>query len=321
MRKLVLAIACALPLAAFAQSYPSKPVRYIVPFAPSGTGDVCARYHAQKLQERLGQAVVIENRAGANQAIGLEAGARSPADGYTLVQGALSGLVLNTVFKAASGASTGKLPYDAVKDFAPVSMVCVSPLYLAVTGKLPVKSVQELVDHARANPGKVTFSSNGIGGTQHLGVELLAARTGIVLVHVPYKDGAQSTSDMVSGTIDMLFGGALLIPHHKSGRVRIIAVGSPKRMPALPEVPTMSESGLPGYDVSSWFSLVVPAGTPRPVIDRLHRETDAIVRATPPSASNDIDYQSSTPEELAERIRTEIATWTKVIRDAGIKAE
>jgi tripartite-type tricarboxylate transporter receptor subunit TctC len=303
--------------AAFAQGYPSKPVRYIVPFAPSGTGDVCARYHAQKLQERMGQPVVVENRAGANQAIGLEAGAKSAPDGYTLVQGALSGLVLNTVF--SGGAE--KLPYDSVKDFAPVSMVCTSPLYLAVNAKLPVKTIAELVAYAKANPGKVTYSSNGIGGTQHLGVELLAARTGIKLVHVPYKNGAQSTSDMVSGVIDMLFGGALLIPQAKAGKVRILATGSLHRTKATPDVPTMAEAGLPGYDVSSWFSLVVPAGTPRPVIDRLYRETDAITRAASASSSNDIEYVSSTPEELGERIRTELQTWTKVIRDAGIKAE
>jgi tripartite-type tricarboxylate transporter receptor subunit TctC len=292
-------------------------VRYVVPFAPSGTGDVCARYHAQKLQERMGQPVVVENRAGANQAIGLEAGAKSAPDGYTLVQGALSGLVLNTVF--SGGAE--KLPYDAVKDFAPVSMVCTSPLYLAVNAKLPVKTIAELVAYAKANPGKVTYSSNGIGGTQHLGVELLAARTGIKLVHVPYKNGAQSTSDMVSGVIDMLFGGALLIPQAKAGKVKILASGGLKRTKATPDVPTMSEAGLPGYDVSSWFSLIVPAGTPRPVIDRLYRETDAITRAASASSSNDIEYVSSTPDELGERIRTELQTWTKVIRDAGIKAE
>ena len=310
--------AMALCATAFGQPYPSKPVRYVVPFAPSGTGDVCARYHAQKLQERFGQPVVVENRPGANQAIGLEAGARAAPDGYTIVQGALSGLVLNTVFKAAAG---DRLPYDAQKDFAPVTMVCTSPLYLAVNAKVPAKSIQELVAYARANPGKVTYSSNGIGGTQHLAVELLAARAGIKLVHVPYKDGAQSTSDMVAGVIDMLFGGALLIPQHKAGKVRILAVGTPRRAPAIPEVPTMAEAALPGYDVSSWFALVVPAAVPRPVVDRLSRETEAIVRATTGSASNDIEYQASTPEELGERIRTELATWTKVIRDAGIKPE
>jgi tripartite-type tricarboxylate transporter receptor subunit TctC len=302
-----------------AQAYPSKPLRYIVPFAPSGTGDVCARRHAQGLQERMGQPVVVENRAGANQAIGLEAGARSAPDGYTIIQGALSGLALNTVFVAGSGR---KLPYDAVKDFAPVSMLCVSPLYMTINvSKVPAKTLQEFINYAKANPGKVTYSSNGVGGTQHLGVELLASRAGLKLVHIPYKDGAQSTSDMVSGTVDMLFGGALLIPHHKAGKVRILAIGGQKRAAALPDVPTMSEAGLPGYDVSSWFSVIAPASTPRPMIDRLYRETDAFVKATPPSGSNDIQYESSTPDDLGERIRTEIATWTKVIKEAGIKAD
>jgi tripartite-type tricarboxylate transporter receptor subunit TctC len=318
MRKLLFLAVCVVPLLAHAQGYPAKPLRYIVPFAPSGTGDVCARYHAQKLSERIGQPVVVENRAGANQAIGLEAGAKAAPDGYTLIQGALSGLVLNTVFKAATG---DKLPYDTNKDFAPVSMVCVSPLYLAVNAKVPAKSIQELVAYAKANPGKVTYSSNGIGGTQHLGVELLAARTGIQLVHVPYKDGAQSTSDMVAGVIDMLFGGALLIPQAKAGKVRILASGSQQRTKATPEVPTMMEAGIPSFDVSSWFALVVPSATPRPIIDRLQRETDAILKSATASASNDIEYQSSTPEELAERIRSDFQTWSKVIREAGIKPQ
>jgi tripartite-type tricarboxylate transporter receptor subunit TctC len=318
MRRILFLLLSGIPLVAQAQGYPAKPLRYIVPFAPSGTGDVCARFHAQRLQERMGQPVVVENRAGANQAIGLEAGAKSAPDGYTLVQGALSGLVLNTVFTSGGGE---KLPYDALRDFAPVSMLCTSPLYLAVNAKVPARSIQELVAYAKANPGKLTYSSNGIGGTQHLGVELLASRTGIKLVHVPYKNGAQSTSDMVAGVIDMLFGGALLIPQAKAGRVRILAVGGLQRTKATPDVPTMSEAGVPGFDVSSWFSLVVPAGVPRPVIERLHRETDAITRASAASASNDIEYVSSTPEELAERIRAELQTWTKVIREAGIKPE
>jgi len=311
-------VICSAPLVAHAQGYPSRSIRYIVPFAPSGTGDVCARLHAQRLQERMGQPVVVDNRAGANQAIGLEAGAKSAPDGYTIVQGALSGLVLNTVFTAVGGE---KLSYDPVRDFAPVSMVCTSPLYLAVNARVPARSVAELVALARAQPGKLTYSSNGVGGTQHLALALFANRMNLALVHVPYKNGAQSTSDMVSGVVDMLFGGALLLPQHKAGKVRILASGGLRRTAATPDVPTMSESGLPDFDVSSWFALMVPAGTPRAIIERLYRETDAIARAIPASASNDIEYQSSTPEELAERIRNELQTWNKVIREAGIKPE
>jgi tripartite-type tricarboxylate transporter receptor subunit TctC len=308
---------CLLPLAAHAQgSYPSKPIRYIVPFAPAGTGDVCARYHAQRLSERMGQPVVVDNRAGANQAIGLEAGAKSAPDGHTLVQGALSGIVLNTIFTAQAG---DKLPYDAIRDFAPVSMVCVSPLYMTVHSSVPVRSIKELVEYAKANPGKLNYSSNGVGGTQHLGVELFAHRMGLKMVHVPYKSGAQSTQDVVSGVVNMMFGGALMLPQHKAGKVRILASGGMQRTRATPDIPTMHESGVSGFDVSSWFSLMVPAATPRPIIDRLHRETDAILKAASASGSNDIEYQSSTPEELGERIRNDLQVWTKVIKETGIK--
>ncbi len=321
LRRTMLGAACwSVAFAALAQApYPVKPVRYIVPFAPSGTGDVCARLHAQRLQERLGQPVVVDNRAGANQAIGIEAAAKSAPDGYTILQGTLSGLVLNTVFKSLSGE---KLPYDPVRDFVPVTMVCTSPLYLAAHSSVPAHSVQELVAYARAHPGKLTYSSNGIGGTQHLAMALFAGRSGIKLVHVPYKDGAQSTSDMVSGVVDMLFGGALLLPQARAGKVRVLASGGSKRTRATPDVPTMSEAGVPGFDVSSWFGLVVPAGVPRPIVERLQRETaTALASARDAFPSNDIEMTSSTPEQLAERLRSEMQTWTQVIREAGIKPE
>jgi tripartite-type tricarboxylate transporter receptor subunit TctC len=318
------ALCAALPFAANVQAqgtgstYPVKAIRYIVPFAPSGTGDVCARYHAQHLQERLGQPVVVENRAGAGQAIGIEAAAKAAPDGYTVLQGALSGLVLNTLFVKASGK---KLPYDVIHDLTPISMVCTSPLYLAVHASIPVRTVKELVAYAKENPGKLTYSSNGIGGTQHLGMELFANKMGIKLLHVPYKSGAQSTSDMVSGVVKMLLGGALLLPQAKAGKVRVLASGGKHRTRATPNVPTMQEAGVEGYDVSSWFALVAPTGVPQPIIDRLYRETAAIMKSATASASNDIEYTSSTPEELAQRITDEMEVWTKVIRDVGIKPE
>jgi tripartite-type tricarboxylate transporter receptor subunit TctC len=304
---------------ALAQGYPAKPIRYIVPFAPSGTGDVCARFHAQRLQERMGQPVVVDNRAGANQAIGIEAAAKAAPDGYTILQGTLSGLVLNTVFTAMGGE---KLPYDPIKDFAPISMVCTSPLYLAVHASIPARTVQELVAYARTRPGKLTYSSNGVGGTQHLAVALFASKMNLQLVHVPYKSGAQSTTDMVSGVVDMLFGGALLLPQARAGKVRVLATGGLKRTGATPDVPTMSEAGVPGFDVISWFGLVAPAAVPKPIIERLYRETDAALRANREAfPSNDIEMTSSTPDELGERIGREMQTWTKVIREARIKPE
>lgn len=307
--------------AAFAQSYPVKPVRYVVPFAPAGTGDVCARFHAQKMQERIGQPVVIENRAGANQAIGIEAVAKSAPDGYTVLQAALSGIVMNTIFANISGQ---KLAYDVNRDLAPVSMVCTSPLYLAVHASVGAKTVKELVAVAKAQPGKLTYSSNGVGGTQHLAVALFAHRMGLDLVHVPYKSGAQSTTDMVSGVVNMLFGGSLLMPHAKSGKVFIVAVGGMKRAGAMPDVPTMDESGVKGFDVASWFALMAPAATPRPIIDRLYRETEAIMRpgSSREAFSNpDVEFMSSTPEEFGAQIKREFQIWEKVIRETGIKPE
>jgi tripartite-type tricarboxylate transporter receptor subunit TctC len=318
-RTIILGLCAALPwLAAGVHAqgtsgYPAKPIRYIVPFAPAGTGDVCARYHAQRLTERMGQPVVIDNRAGANQAIGIEAAVKSAPDGYTLLQGALSGVVLNTLFAG------DKLPYDAMRDLAPVSMVCVSPLYMTVHASVPARTIKELVEYAKANPGKINYSSNGVGGTQHLGVELFANRMGLRMVHVPYKSGAQSTQDVVSGVVQMMFGGALMLPQAKAGKVRILASGGMKRTRATPDVPTMHEAGVTGFDVSSWFALMAPSGTPRPIIDRLHRETEAILKVAAQSGSNDIEYQSNTPGELAARIQSDYQTWAKIIKEAGIR--
>jgi len=314
-------LSLAAPAMAQAQAWPTKPIRYIIPFAPAGTGDVCGRFHAQKLQERLGQPVVIENRAGANQAIGIEAAAKAPGDGYTILQAALSGVVINTVFANIAGQ---KLPYDVQKDLVPISMVCTSPLYLGVHVSVGAKNVKELIAIARANPGKLTYSSNGIGGLQHLAVALFAQRMNLDLVHVPYKSGAQSTTDVVTGVIDMLFGGSLLLPQAKAGKVNIVAVGNLKRAGATPDVPTMDEQGVTGFDVMSWFALMAPSGTPRPVIDRLHRETEAIMRpgaGREGVANNDVELVSSTPAELAERIRGDFQVWNKTIRETGIRLE
>ena len=313
---LVLMSACAV-----AQAYPVKPIRYIIPFAPAGTGDVCGRFHAQKMQERMGQPVVIENRAGANQAIGIEAAAKAAPDGYTIVQGALSGIVMNTIFANLAGQ---KLPYDVQRDLTPISMVCTSPLYLGVNAKVGAKTVKELIAVAKANPGKLTYSSNGVGGTQQLAIALFAHRMGLNLVHVPYKSGAQSTTDVVTGVIDMLFGGSLLLPHAKTGKVHIVAVGHMKRAGAMPDVPTMDESGVTGFDVISWFALLAPAATPRPIIERLYRETEAILRpgaGREGVANNDVELIASTPAELAERIRSDFQVWEKTIRETGIKPE
>lgn len=301
-------------------NYPAKPIRYIVPFAPSGTGDVCARFHAQRLQERLGQPVVVDNRPGANEVIGIEAAVKSAPDGYTILQGSISGMAINMVL---STSASDKLPYDSLRDLAPISMVCSSPLYLAVNASVPARTLQELVALAKSNPGKLTYGSIGVGSTLHLATALFADRMKIDLVHVPYKSGAQVTLDLTTGLVDMYFGGSLLLPQAKAGKVRVLASGGLKRTGATPEVPTMDESGVPNFDVTAWFGLVAPAAVPRPIIQRLYRETEAILRpgaSREGIANNDVELLSSTPEEFGERIRAEIEVWTKVVRSAGIKA-
>ncbi len=314
-----LALAC-LAAHAGAQGYPAKPIRYIVPFAPSGTGDVCARFHALRLQERLGQPVVVDNRPGANQVIAIETAVKSAPDGYTLLQGSFSGLVLNAVFSASGG---DRLPYDALRDLAPISMVCTSPLYLGVNASIPVRSVQELIAYAKAHPGKLTYGSIGVGSTMHLAMVLFATRAHIDLLHVPYKSGAQATTDLVSGVIDLYFGGSLLFPHAKTGKIRVLASGSATRTGATPDVPTLAESGVPGFDVSSWFSAMAPAGVPRAIIERLNRETIAVLRdASREGISNsDVELVASSPEDLGDRIRREIRTWSDVVRSSGISVK
>ena len=217
-----------------------------------------------------------------------------------------------------------KLSYDVQRDLTPISMVCTSPLYLGVHASVGAKTVKELIAVAKARPGKLTYSSNGVGGTQHLAIALFAYRTGIDLVHVPYKSGAQSTTDVVTGVIDMLFGGSLLLPHAKTGKVHIVAVGHMKRAGATPDVPTMHEQGITGFDVISWFALMALSATPRPIIDRLYRETEAILKpgaGREGVANNDVELVSSTPAELGDRIRNEFQVWEKIIRETGIRLE
>ena len=304
----------------FAQSYPVKPIRYIVPFAPSGTGDVCARFHAQGLQERFGQPVVVENRAGASQAIGIEAGVKSAPDGYTLVQGTSSGLVLSTVFAELGGKT---LPYDPVKDLAPVTMVCTAPLYLAINAGLPATSIKELIELARSRPGKLTYASNGTGSNMHLGMLLFGVRMNIDLLHVPYKASAQATTDLVSGVVDMFLSGSLLLPHAKSGKLRVLASGGQQRTRATPDVPTMVEAGVPGYEVTSWFAVMVPAGTPTAIIRRLREESEIVLKPGTPNANkvSDVELAASQPEQVAQRIESEFKVWRQVLRAAGIKPE
>jgi tripartite-type tricarboxylate transporter receptor subunit TctC len=301
-----------------AQPYPSRPIRFIVPYTPGGLGDGFARAVGEDLARRMGQPVVIDNRPGASQAIGAEATAKAPPDGHTVFMGTQSGLVLNTIARH-------KLPYDPVRDLAPVSMLFTSPLYLVVHPSVPANSVKELVALARSRPGKLTFASIGNGTSQHLAGAMLGARGKVDIVHVPYKGSSPAMTDLLGGQVDMMFeGGVSSLPHVKSGKLRALATTGRKRTGAMPELPTMAESGVADFDITVWFALVAPAGTPRPIIERLNREVGEVLRTRELKekfAAAGIDITPSTPEELAERIRADLPYYTRLMREAGIQPE
>jgi tripartite-type tricarboxylate transporter receptor subunit TctC len=317
MRALLLfLLSCALPGAACAQSYPSKPLRYIIPYS-AGALDLVARTQAQALSERLGQPVVVENRPGASQAIAIEAVVKSAPDGHTMLMGTMSGIIFLT-------ASRKSLPYDAVKDLASVGLLVAVPFSVTVHPSVPANTIQELVAHAKANPGKLFYGSIGPGSGHHLVTELFKTRTGIDMVHVPFKSSAQAHTDLLAGQVQVMFEGPAINPHVKSGRMRGLATSSLQRSKGMPQLPTLNETILPGFDVATWFGLSVPAGTPRPIIDRLNRETNEWLRSPGTQdkfAAMGFDLLPGTPEQMSERIRNEFPVWTKVMRSAGIEPE
>ena len=298
-------------------TYPTKPIRMIAPFAPGGGADYVARVAAQKLNAALGQPVVVDNRGGAGGAIGTELAARSPADGYTLLLGSQGPFAILPVISA-------KLAYDPVKDFAPVTVVCSFPFVLVVNPALPVKSVQELIALAQAKPGQLNFGSPGNGSTTHLANELLKVLAKIDVVHVPYKGVAPAVADVLAGQLQFMSGDlSTLMPQVKAGRVRALAVTGAKRSTLVPELPTVAESGLPGYEASGWFGVIAPGATPREVVARLNAalvkgvmETDARERL----AALGGEVVANTPAEFSARIRDDLAKWRKLAAVIGLKA-
>jgi tripartite-type tricarboxylate transporter receptor subunit TctC len=303
---------------ALAQAWPAKPIRLMVPFPPGGSTDIVARIVAQKLGERLGQSMIIENRGGAGGTLGTAVVAKAAPDGYTLA-------VASTSTHVVAPSVYTKLDYDPVKDFAPISLMAVSPYLLVVTPSVPVKSLQELVALAKKQPGKLNYASAGVGSTTHLAMEMLKSVSGTYMLHIPYNGNGPAGTAVVGGQVEVLFGSLpSILPHAKSGRLRALAVGTPKRSASLPEVPTVAESGYPGFDASLWLAIMAPAGTPQPILDRLQKEIVLIVGAADTREALDkagAEPVTSTPAELAAMIRDGVSKYAQVIKSAGIKPE
>lgn len=305
--------------AAQAQKYPDRPVRLVVPYpAGASSNDILARQIAPKLTERLGHNVVVDNRSGASGNIGAELVARSPADGHTLLYGT-GGLfsIGPHLYK--------KLAYSPEKDLAPVALIAVVPYMLVINASLPVKNLAEFIAYAKARPGKLSFASSGVGGTPHLCIEMLKVMAGIDLLHVPYKGGAPAVVDTIAGQTQAYCAGlAATMPHVNSGKLRALGVTTLKRSPGAPDMPTLDEQGLKGFDVNSWGAIFVPAKTPKHAVQKLHSTLAAVMETD--DMRNTLIKQGMDPlflgpQQLADLIRTESANWAKVIKTAGIKLE
>ena len=316
------AVAAALVVAAtpfaFAQSaYPSKPVRLVVPFPAAGTTDIIARATAQKLSETWGQQVIVDNRPGAAGNIGSELVAKAAPDGYTLLMGTVGTHAINPSLYA-------KMPYDHVKDFAPVILVAGVPNVLVVNSDLPVKSVPELIAYAKANPGKLNFASSGSGTSIHLSGELFKTMTGVTMTHVPYKGSAPALTDLVGGQVQLMFDNLpSSLAFIKAGKLRALAVTSTTRAPALPDVPTVADF-VPGFEASSWFGILAPAGTSPDVVAKINGEVSkwlATSDAKDKMSAQGANIAGGTPEDFAKHIQSETAKWAKVVKESGAKVD
>jgi len=304
--------------AAFAQAYPSKPIRLIVPFAAGGGNDAVARLVGKRLADSLGQPVLVDNRPGAGGVVGAELAAKSAPDGYTLFLGGVGSHAINPNLHR-------KLPYDPVRDFAPVELLAQAPLVLVVHPSVPARDIAEFIAYARANPGRLNFASNGNGSSSQLAAVMFDAMAGVDMVHVPYKGLSPALADLLSGQVQLMFSSVVaILPHIKAGKLRGLATTGAKRLASLPELPTIAESGLPGYEASSWYGILAPAGTPRAVVDRLNAElTKALdqpeVRAS--LIAEGAEPAGGSPEVFAQHIRSEMERLGKLIRDANIRLE
>lgn len=302
---------------ALAQDYPSKAVRMIVPFPPGGSNDLIARQLATQMSERIGKQFVVDNRGGAGGIVGTEIVAKSPPDGYNL-------LIISVAYPMGAAIYT-KLPYDPAKAFTPVALLGTGPNVLSVHPSLPVKTMKELLALAKARPGHLQYASAGVGTFQHLSAELFKSMAKVDIVHVPYKGGGPATIDTLAGQVHMTIGSLIqVLPHFRTGRLRPIATGGAKRASTLPDIPTISESGVPGYEANNWWGILAPAGTPDAVIRKVNAEANAVMSLADTKkrlSSEGVETIATTPEQFGKHIAAEMAKWGKVTRDANIKAE
>jgi len=318
MKKLLLAAALLAATAVSAQTYPNKPIRWVIPYTPGGITDNVTRMITAEMQKALGQPIVIENKPGANSIIGADLVAKAAPDGYSIV----------TVIAAHAANATlyqGRLPFDAVKSFSPVSLAVVAPLILTVNNNFAPKNVKELIEYAKKNPGKISFGSSGIGAAAHLTTELFKQTTGVDMVHIPYKGTAPALAGLMGTDIQVLVDvPSTLMPNVRGGKIRAMAMFSAQRVPGAQEVPTIVESGGPLIEASTWLLFLAPAGTPKPIVDRLSQEADKVIKSPEMRARFDqlgIFPGGGTPEQASKFLADEIAKWSKVITTAGVKAE
>ena len=316
---LLLVVLLGLGESAFGQAYPSRPVKIIVPYPPGGVSDLFARVLGQQLQESLGQPFLVENKPGASQMVGAMAVAKAPPDGYTLYVGSITSLAMNAYTQK-------NIQYDPVKDFAPVSLGMTMPMFLVVNpNTVPANSVKELIALLKANPGKYTYSTTGNGSSTHMAGELFKIMTGTDMTAIPYKGSAPGIADVVAGQVHLSFDpGSSTLPSVKSGRLRALAVTGLQRFSLMPDLPTVSEAGVPGYESVIWFGIVTTAGTPPAVTAKLSQEMNRILRLpaiVERFGAFAIDLTPNTPEEFGAMIKAEVAKWSKILSDVGIKPE
>ncbi len=303
--------------AADAQQYPSRPIRFIVPFAPGGSTDLLARFLAPRLTEALGQTVVVDNRGGAGGVIGAELAARAPADGYTIVLGSPGPLTINPNLQ--------RVPYDTLRDFSPITLATISPFTLVVHPSLPVSSVKDLVALAKAKPGSLNYGSAGNGSVGHFSSEQFKALAGVDIVHVPFKGAGPAVADLLAGRLQLMFENLpTILPHVRSGKLKMLAVGTKTRSALVPEYPTVAEAGVPGYESSTAFGVLAPAGTPPAVIHRLNQETVKALQAVELKeklSGLGLEAVGGTPLQYAQHLKDELAKYGRIVKAAGIKPD